>query len=354
MNKEEITQVEESRWEAVKNRASSGPGTFYYGVVSTGIYCLPGCRSRLPRRKNVVFFETVDEAQQGGYRACRKCTPNARPKTEVMRQKMIRACRRLEQSQHPVNLETLAAEAEMSRHHFQRCFKKIIGVTPKQYETQYRADRFRDELSSARPVTEAIYAAGYGSGNTVYGKNHDHLSMQPRVFKKGGAGECITFGTVSCFLGWLIVAVTRRGICAIEFGDEPELLTAQLKERFCNAEFSNSDSSFQALIQEVAAYIENPEVEFRLPLDIQGTVFQQKVWQVLRRIQPGETRSYSDIAEQLGVPGATRAVARACACNTLAVVIPCHRVLRKDGSISGYRWGVERKKLLLKNEESNK
>jgi AraC family transcriptional regulator of adaptative response/methylated-DNA-[protein]-cysteine methyltransferase len=350
MDREVIAQLEQNRWRAVENRDRFADAAFYYAVVTTGIYCLPECSSRLPRRENVVFFETITEAEQAGYRACQKCMPGGRSRADSQRQKMIRACRILEQSAHPVKLEALAAEAEMSLHHFQRRFKKIIGVTPKQYELQYRAYRFRDELKSAKSVTEAVYAAGYGSGGTVYEKNQDHLAMQPKVFKKGGEGERIIYGTVPCFLGWLMVAATRRGICAIEFGDDPELLVARLKERFHKAEFSSGDSSFQTLMQTVAEYVTEPGKEFDLPLDIRGTVFQHKVWQVLRQIQPGETRSYSAIAKQLGIPAAVRAVAGACASNPLAVVIPCHRVLKKDGSISGYRWGVERKKLLLKNE----
>ena len=351
MSQKEISQIEQGRWKAVEKRDRCASGAFYYAVVSTGIYCRPGCSSRLPRRENIVFFETAVEAEEAGYRACRKCRPNGTPKTDTLRQIMIQACRRLEQSAYPVKLEALAAKAEMSPHHFQRRFKAIVGVTPKQYELQYRADRFRDELNSARSVTEALYAAGYGSGSTVYDKNQDQLAMQPKVFKKGGAGEHIIYGTLPCSLGWLLVAATERGICAIELGDDPELLVRGLEKRLNNAGFSIGGSRFLALIGEVVAHVADPGAEFNLPLDIRGTAFQRRVWQVLRTIKSGETRSYSDIAEQLDAPAAVRAVARACASNPLAVVIPCHRVLRKDGNLSGYRWGIARKKLLLESEK---
>lgn len=354
MHKQDPVQSDTDRWNAVQSRDRNGEESFYYGVLTTGVYCRPGCSSRLPRRENVVFFDSTSEAEQAGYRPCKKCHANTISPTELLRLNMVQACRRLEQSGQPVLLKDLAEKAGMSPCHFQRRFRQIVGVTPKQYEMRVRAGRFQDSLKEKRSVTEALYSAGYGSGSTVYDKNRDYLAMQPKVYRNGARGEQITFATVTCFLGWMLVAATERGICAIEFGDEAEMLIDQLKQRFPQAVLIHGEKNFQGVVHEVINHVENPDQQFSMPLDIRGTAFQQKVWRLLRRIKPGETRSYSDIAEQIGTPGAVRAVARACGSNRLAVVIPCHRVVRKDGTISGYRWGVERKNVLLEKEKSRK
>ena len=238
----------------------------------------------------------------------------------------------------------------MSQYHFHRLFKKIVGVTPKQYQVNLRSNRFQRGLTKDQSITEAIYEAGYGSGSGAYSKHHDKLAMEPKIYRNGAKGITITYGITQCFLGRVIVAATERGICAVEFGDDDSKLLDYIRERFPKAGFEKGGSGYISLFKRVVEYVEHPNQKFDLPLDIQGTVFQQKVWNVLMTIKPGQTMSYSDVAEQIGNPKSVRAVAAACAANKIGVVIPCHRVLGKDGTISGYRWGIERKKRLLENE----
>lgn len=339
-----------SRWKAVSENNTDADGSFYYAVITTGIYCLPSCKSKLPNRDNIDYFTTCDDAEAAGYRACKRCRPTAMSKAEEIEQKIIRACRIIEESSTPLKLDELATLVNLSPYHFHRLFKKIVGVTPKQYETRHLSQRFHKSLKSSPSVTDAIYSTGYGSSGSVYDKKRDQLAMKPTVYRKGAEGVTITYELAQCFLGWVIVAATDRGICAIEFGDDSDMLPEQVQARFPKARLKKADIGFKTLIREVVNFIESPRDAFQIPLDIQGTAFQQQVWEILRQIKPGDTLSYTDVAERLGKPKAARAVASACASNKLAVVIPCHRVISKTGKTGGYRWGVERKLRLLESE----
>lgn len=343
----------DAKWDAVVHNNSNADGTFYYAVMTTGVYCRPSCSSRLPNRANVEYFTSCKEAEIAGYRACKRCTPSAKSKALEIEQKIIRACRIVENSETHLKLDELAARVDLSSYHFHRLFKKIVGITPKQYATRHQSQRFEKSLKTSPSITDAIYSAGYGSSGSAYDKTQDQIAMKPKDYQKGGLGVTIIYGLAHCFLGWVIVAATDRGICAVEFGDDPEILPDQVQSRFPNAQLQKADISFDNLIKEVVHFINTPEDRFQLPLDIQGTSFQQRVWTILRKIKPGKTLSYSDVANQLGNPKAVRAVASACAANKLAVVIPCHRVVSKNGGVSGYRWGIERKKILLESEKDS-
>jgi AraC family transcriptional regulator, regulatory protein of adaptative response / methylated-DNA-[protein]-cysteine methyltransferase len=342
--------TDDCRWSAVSTRNQAADGSFYYAVKTTGIFCRPSCSSKLPNRENVEFFITCKEALEAGYRPCKKCRPTGNTPQEVVEQKIVTTCRLIENSNTMPKLADLAKEVGLSPYHFHRLFKIIVGVTPKQFVANHRSRRFCDSLKSGNSVTEALYDAGYSSSSGVYNKNQDQLSMKPKQFRAGGAGVVIHYGVAECILGWVIVAATDHGICAIEFGDDPKLLPRQLQSRFPKATVTRAGSGFTSLIEEVVHFIKKPKGNFNLPLDIQGTAFQQQVWNILRKIEPGQTMTYTEVAEKIGNPKAVRAVATACALNKLAVVIPCHRVISKDGKLSGYRWGVDRKKMLLENE----
>ena len=343
--------TDDARWNAVSKNSSEADGVFYYAVITTGIYCRPSCRSKLPNRDNVEYFTTRDDAEAAGYRACKRCRPTTLSKAEETKQKIIRACRIIEESETSIKLDDLATMVDLSPYHFHRLFKMIVGITPKQYASRYQSQRFQTHLRTSPSVTEAIYSSGYGSSGSAYDKKRDQLAMKPKIYRKGAEGVTIIYGLAQCFLGWVIVAATDRGICAIEFGDDPQALPEQVQSRFPNAQMNKADSGFDTLINEVVDFIESPKDCFQVPLDIQGTAFQQQVWEVLRQIKPGETMSYTEVAERLGKPNAVRAVASACASNKLAVVIPCHRVISKTGKAGGYRWGTERKKSLLESEQ---
>lgn len=341
---------DDQRWQAVSRNDKKADGIFYYAVKTTGIFCRPSCSSRLPNRANVEYILTCEEAEKKGYRPCQKCSPKEFSKTSETEEKIIRACRSIERSDKPKTLNELAAEIGLSPHHFQRTFKNILGITPKQYTTALRSKRFRKELEAGSSVTEAIYAAGFGSNSGAYNKTHSQLAMEPKVYKNGASGVIITYGLAQCHLGWVLVGATDKGVCNIEFGDEPATLIEQFQDRFPKAVFQHAGHGFTALLHEVLAFIETPKTEYSIPLDIQGTAFQQQVWNVLCRIKPGETISYSEVAERIGNPKAVRAVASACAANKVAVFIPCHRVISKNGTPGGYRWGTTRKKKLLESE----
>ena len=342
---------DDRRWYAVVHREQGADGSFFYGVKTTGVFCRPGCSSRLPNRENVVFFASSKEAQSAGYRPCMRCSPDRNSKNEEKEQIIIRACRSIMQSDVPLKLKDLADAAGFSPYHFHRLFKKMVGITPKQYAAGHQAERFRACLKTSGSVTDAIYSAGFSSSSLAYSKKRDRLAMTPQDYRAGGAGIRIQYGLARCDLGWVIVATTDLGICAIELGDEPTALPQQVQSRFPDAYLRPAGDGFAALLRDVVALVNTPQESVTLPLDIRGTAFQQRVWSVLRQIRPGETASYTEIAEKIGKPAAVRAVAGACAANTLAVVIPCHRVVAKDGKISGYRWGVERKKRLLEREK---
>ncbi|MGB3211471.1 MAG: bifunctional DNA-binding transcriptional regulator/O6-methylguanine-DNA methyltransferase Ada [Desulforhopalus sp.] len=341
------------RWENLIMRKAAGGDSFYYGVRTTGIFCRCGCASRLPNRENVEFFDTSKDAENAGYRPCKRCCPGAPSGHDKREQIVIQACRKIEQAEAPLKLHELAAETGMSPGHFHRLFKKIVGITPKQYAAKEQSTRLQKSLKTGQSVTEAIYDAGYSSTSRAYEKSQDRLAMTLGVYKRGGRGLAIHYCIAECSLGLLLVAVTDRGVCAIEFGDDNDSLSGQLQESFPRAKISRACSLLSSVIQDVISLVEAPDKQCTLPLDIQGSAFQQRVWSALRGIRPGTTASYSEIADRIGQPAAVRAVASACAANILAVAVPCHRVVRSDGKISGYKWGVERKRLLLQREKEN-
>lgn len=341
---------EESQWEALLRRDRNAEGAFYYAVKTTGVFCRPGCASRLPKRENVLFFRTCGEAELAGYRPCKRCKPSTTSPDDRTVELVVKVCRHIEEAETPPTLNQLAAEVGLSPWHLHRLFKDTVGVTPKQYAATQQAQRFRDSLKMEGTITAAIYDAGFSSNSRAYGNARERLAMTPSTYRKGAPGLTIRYGIASCFLGWVIVAQTDRGICAIEFGDDPGALPERVRQNFWQAKLEEAGSDFSAVIEQVVAFLEAPGSGVRLPLDIQGTVFQERVWNALRLVPPGSTVSYADIADLIGSPKAVRAVAQACAANRLAVAVPCHRVVRSDGKLSGYRWGVERKRTLLLRE----
>lgn len=345
---------EDRRWAAVSCRDGSADGQFVYGVVTTGIYCRPSCPSRRPKRENVRFFALPQDAEAAGFRACKRCQPQA-VEAERRTLALVReACRRIETAAEEPRLAALAAAAGLSPFHFHRLFKAAVGITPKAYARAHRQQRVRRELTASPTVTAAALEAGYGSSSRFYDEGDGVLGMTPSQYRAGGGAETITFAIGPCSLGAILVAATAKGVCAIALGDDPALLLADLQDRFPQATLTGGDATFDRLVAQVIAAVEAPGLTADLPLDIRGTAFQHRVWEALRAIPAGETASYADIAEQIGSPKAVRAVAGACAANPLAVAIPCHRVVRSDGDLSGYRWGIARKAELLKRERKPK
>ncbi|KAA0592637.1 AraC family transcriptional regulator of adaptative response/methylated-DNA-[protein]-cysteine methyltransferase [Azospirillum lipoferum] len=342
--------LETDRWAALRRRDPAADGRFVYAVRSTGVYCRPSCAARAARPENVVFYATNAEAEQAGFRPCKRCRPDEPSQTDRRAEAVASACRLIEAAEEAPQLEELAATAGMSPHHFHRIFKQVTGVTPRAYVQAHRAARVADALKQAGSVTEAIYEAGYGSSGRFYETAAARLGMTPTSYRKGGMGETIRFAVGVCSLGSILVATTDRGVCAILLGDDPDMLLRDLQDRFPKADLIGGDSGFEAIVAQVVGLVEAPGTGLALPLDIGGTAFQQRVWQALRAIPAGRTASYAEIANAIGEPAAVRAVARACGANPLAVAIPCHRVLRSDGGLSGYRWGVERKRDLLDRE----
>ena len=341
---------DDERWAALLRRDPNADGAFYYAVRTTGVYCRPSCAARLARRENVSFHTTSAEAERAGFRPCKRCRPNAPALAEQRAAAVANACRLIETAEEIPDLDTLAAAAGMSRFHFHRIFKTVTGVTPKAYAVAHRAQRVRDRLSRSDTVTQAIYGAGFNSNGRFYATSADVLGMTPTDFRAGGSGASIRFAVGECSLGAIVVAATDKGICAILLGDEPDTLLRDLEDLFPQARLIGGDQAFEQWVSQVVGLVEAPALGLDLPLDVRGTAFQQRVWQALREIPAGATASYSAIAERIGAPKAVRAVAQACAANAIAVAIPCHRVVRNDGGLSGYRWGVARKRALLERE----
>ena len=341
---------DEERWEAVTRRDRNADGAFLYSVLTTGVYCRPSCAARLPRRENVRFHATCDAAERAGFRPCKRCRPNAESLAEQHAAAVAKACRLIESAEEVPSLDDLAAATGMSRFYFHRVFKSLTGVTPTAYAAAHRARRVRDELPRSGSVTEAIYGAGYNSSGRFYAASADVLGMKPTAFRAGGTGAAIRFAIGQCSLGAILVAATEKGVCAISLGDDPDALLRDLQDRFPKAQLIGGDKSFEELVAKVVGFVEAPTLGLDLPLDIRGTAFQQRVWRALREIPAGDTASYTDIARRIRQPNAVRAVAAACAANAIAVAIPCHRVVRNDGALAGYRWGVERKRSLLARE----
>ncbi|APD11459.1 6-O-methylguanine DNA methyltransferase [Pandoraea vervacti] len=341
---------DDAKWAAVAARDKQADGEFFYSVRTTGVYCRPSCGARLARRENVAFHADMAAAERAGFRPCKRCKPDEGAQGARHAALVTAACRRIEAADVPPTLETLANEAGLSPHYFHRLFRAVTGVTPRAYANARRAERVRDALPAASSVTSAYYDAGFNSNGRFYAKSDALLGMKPAAFRAGGKAESIRFAVAQCSLGALLVAATSRGLCAISLGDDPDTLVRELQDRFPQAELVGADTGFERWVAQVVGFVESPRIGLSLPLDVRGTAFQQRVWQALRDVPAGETASYAQIAERIGAPRAVRAVAQACASNTLAVAIPCHRIVRNDGAVSGYRWGVERKRALLSQE----
>lgn len=343
------TILSDPRWQQVLARDAKADGQFFYAVKTTGIYCRPSCGARQPRSENISFHSTAAAAEAAGFRPCKRCRPNQAVTNEYAA-KVAAACRTIEGAETLPSLAQLAAQAGWSQFHFHRIFKAITGLTPRAYAHACRAQKLRQTLGTKMKITDAIYEAGYGSNSRFYASATDALGMKPKQYAKGGVDAQIHFAIAESILGSLLVANSSKGVCAISLGNDPETLLRELQDRFPRADLVGCDQNFESIVATVVGFIETPALTLDLPLDIQGTVFQQKVWQALREIPYGTTVTYSELAKRIGAPNAVRAVASACAANALAVVIPCHRVIRQDGSLSGYRWGIERKKALIEKE----
>ncbi|MEO6393641.1 MAG: bifunctional DNA-binding transcriptional regulator/O6-methylguanine-DNA methyltransferase Ada [Pyrinomonadaceae bacterium] len=346
-----ITELEaDPRWAAVVARDANADGTFFFSVKTTGVYCRPGCASRLPRPENVQFYATGEEAAAAGFRPCKRCKPDQLGLSDQHAIKIAEACRLIEEAEETPKLDELAAQVGMSSYYFHRRFKESTGLTPRQYAAAHREQRVRESLSQSGTVTEAIYDAGYNSSGRFYERSNAMLGMTPSNYRAGGKSTEIRFAVGECSLGSILVAQSEVGVCAILIGDDPDELARDLQNRFPRANLIGGDAGFERTVATVVGFVEAPALGLDLPLDVRGTAFQQRVWQALKKIPAGSTASYSDIAQSIGAPKSVRAVAQACGANRLAVAIPCHRVVRTDGGLSGYRWGVERKRALLEKE----
>jgi len=342
--------LSDPRWAAVVERDARADGRFFYSVATTGVYCRPSCGSRVAKPENVAFHETAADAERAGFRACRRCKPDHIALAGERAAAVTTVCRLIESADAVPTLGQLALRAGLSAGHLHRVFKAVTGVTPRAYAAAHRAERVRQGLSHGSTVTDAIYRAGYSSSGRFYEESNQVLGMTPTRFREGGADVEIRFAIGVCSLGSILVARSARGVCAILIGDDPDALARDLQDRFPRAHLMGGDAGFEQWVAKVVGFVEAPGLGLDLPLDVRGTAFQQRVWQALRDIPPGETVSYTELATRIGAPKSVRAVASACAANALAVAIPCHRVVRNDGGLSGYRWGVERKRALLERE----
>jgi AraC family transcriptional regulator of adaptative response/methylated-DNA-[protein]-cysteine methyltransferase len=338
------------RWAQVVARDRSADGQFWYSVATTGIYCRPSCPSRAANPKNVQLHDTLQDAKATGFRPCKRCSPDG-PSVDAENAALVaKACRLIENSEEEPGLNDLASAVERSPSHFHRLFKATTGLTPKDYADAHRATRVREGLMTSNSVTEAIYDAGFNSSGRFFEKSTDMLGMTPTQYRSGGVNEEIRFAVAKYSLGTLLVASSKKGIAAILLSGDPDKLVRELQNRFPKAKLIGADREYEALVAHVVGFIEAPGQGLDLPLDIRGTAFQQRVWRALQDIPVGRTISYAELARRIGSPKAVRAVAGACAANNIAVVIPCHRVVRSDGSLSDYAWGVERKRALIAKE----
>ncbi len=345
----DTNDVSEARWLAVLAREAAADGSFLYAVTTTGVYCRPSCPSRRPRRDHARFFDDAASAQRAGFRPCRRCRPQ---EVDTETRVVARVRSLLEAAGPPPSLRQLGESVGLSPYHLQRVFKRATGASPKQYAMAVRADRLKDELRQGPSVTTAILAAGYSSTATAYADAAGRLGMSPGAYRRGGEGQYVAYDVVDSPLGRMLVAATDRGVCALLFGEDEDVL-AELRRDLPRAELRRDLDAVAPFVRKAVAQLEGCSPAFDLPLDAGGTTFQRRVWAALAAIPPGETRSYRDIAEMIGAPGAARAVARACAANRVAVAVPCHRVVRSDGKPGGYRWGPERKRRLLLQESSS-
>jgi AraC family transcriptional regulator of adaptative response/methylated-DNA-[protein]-cysteine methyltransferase len=346
--------VDDPRWARVVARDKTADGHLWYSVSTTGVYCRPSCPSRIANPKNVQLHDTLESARATGFRPCRRCNPDGSSMEAEHAALVAKACRIIEESEEEPSLEELAGTLGRSPSYFHRMFKATTGLTPKDYAAAHRAKKVRQGLVSCSTITEAIYDAGFNSGGRFYAKSTVMLGMTPSQYRAGGANEEIKFAVGQTSLGAILVASSKKGVAAILLGDDPDELVRNLQDRFPKARLVGADAGYEVLVARVVGFIEAPRIGLGLPLDVRGTAFQQRVWQALQEIPAGETVSYAEIARRIGLPKAVRAVAGACAANQLAVAIPCHRVVRNNGSLSGYAWGVDRKRALLDREASRK
>jgi AraC family transcriptional regulator of adaptative response/methylated-DNA-[protein]-cysteine methyltransferase len=342
---------QEEFWQAVLTKDARRDGQFVFAVSSTGIYCRPSCGSRRPRRENVSFFQSPESAEQAGFRACLRCHPRDARTSDPQVEMAQAVCRIIEENEgEPVSLAALSEQLGVSSFHLQRTFKSIMGITPKDYAETWRVKRFKQGVRQGEPVTTAMYDAGFGSSSRLYESASSELGMTPATYGKGGRGATINYAIVETALGRLLVAATGKGVCSVMLGDSEAVLKADLLQEFPAAQIREDEKPLRSAVKAIVEHLKSKTPRIDLPLDIQATAFQRQVWEQLRAIPYGETHSYSEVAKALGQVKAVRAVARACATNPVALVIPCHRVIREDKSLGGYRWGLDRKKKLLKRE----
>lgn len=348
--KRAVATAGDPRWARIVARDRTADGQFWYSVATTGIYCRPSCPSRTANPKNVTVHGTLAAAKATGFRPCKRCNPDGASLESQNAALIAKACRLIEQNEAPLSLAHLAEAVDLSASYFHRLFKASTGLTPKEYMEGHRAARVRERLAQGQSVTTAIYGAGFSSSGRFYEKVTNILGMTPSKYRAGGADEDIRFAVGQSSLGAILVASSEKGVAAILLGDDPESMVQNLQDRFPRAHLIGGDADYEQLVARVVGFIEAPQFGLDLPLDVRGTAFQQRVWQALREIPPGKTASYAEIARVIGAPKGMRAVAGACASNNIAVAIPCHRVVRNDGSLSGYAWGVERKRALIARE----
>jgi AraC family transcriptional regulator, regulatory protein of adaptative response / methylated-DNA-[protein]-cysteine methyltransferase len=342
--------ADDPRWARIVARDKTADGHLWYSVVTTGVYCRPSCPSRTANPRNVQLHDSLASAKATGFRPCKRCNPDGLSTDAENAVLVAKACRLIEASEEEPSLEKLATAIRRSPSYFHRVFKAATGVTPKEYATAHRAARVRNGLASASTVTEAIYDAGFNSSGRFYEQSTDMLGMTPSQYRAGGVNEDIKFAVGQTSLGAILVASTKKGVAAILLGDDPDDLVRDLQDRFPRAHLIGADRDYEALVARVVGFVEAPKIGLGLPLDVRGTAFQERVWKALQEIPAGATVSYAEIARRIGAPKSVRAVAGACAANKLAVAIPCHRVVRNDGDLSGYAWGVERKRALIDRE----
>jgi AraC family transcriptional regulator of adaptative response/methylated-DNA-[protein]-cysteine methyltransferase len=342
--------ADDPRWARIVARDKTADGHLWYSVVTTGVYCRPSCPSRTANPKNVQLHDSLESARATGFRPCKRCNPDGLSADAENAALVAKVCKMIEESQEEPSLEELAEAVSRSPGYFHRVFKATTGVTPKEYAAAHRAAKVRHGLKSGGTVTEAIYDAGFNSSGRFYEKSTDMLGMTPSQYRAGGANEDIKFAVGQTSLGAILVASTKKGVAAILLGDDPEELVQDLQDRFPKARLIGADSDYEALVARVVGFVEAPKIGWNLPLDVRGTAFQERVWKALQEIPAGATVSYAEIARRIGAPKSVRAVAGACAANNLAVAIPCHRVVRNDGALSGYAWGVDRKRALIDRE----
>lgn len=345
-----LATADDPRWAQVVARDKAADGQFWYAVATTGVYCRPSCPSRTANPANVTLHATLDSARRTGFRPCKRCNPEGSGIAAEHAALIEQACRLIEQAERPLALAELADAVQLSPAYFHRLFKAQTGVTPKAYGDAHRARQVRDQLAGGSGVAEAIYGAGFNASSRFYERADAILGMTPARYRSGGVRETLHFAVGQSSLGAILVACSAKGVAAILLGDNPDDLLRDLQDRFPRATLVGGDAGYEDWIARAVGLVENPALGADLPLDIRGTAFQQRVWQALRQIPPGTTLSYTDVAQKIGAPGAVRAVAGACAANRIALAIPCHRVVRSDGAVSGYRWGVARKQALITRE----